>query len=81
MRLPPAVITDVIMEDADTTTYTYPDIEIGPEGWKKLTSFVKVRIEEEAISGEVLSLAEENGKEFLRRIFSDSGYSSITFSE
>ena len=81
MKLPPAVITDVIMEDADTATYQYPDLEIGPEGWKKLTSFVKVRLQEEAISGEVLSLAKENGKQFLHRIFTDSGYSSIKFSE
>jgi hypothetical protein len=79
--LPPAIITDLIIEDADTTSYSYPDIEIGPENWKTLTSFVAQKIESEAVSGDVLNLATENGKQFLERLLLDSGYSSVTFSQ
>jgi hypothetical protein len=79
--LPPAVLTALIIEDADTESYPYPDIRIGPEDWKALTSFVKERIESEVASGEVLTLAAENGRQFLRRMFLDSGYSSVSFSE
>ncbi len=79
--LPRAVITDLIIEDADTTNYSYPDIEIGPENWKTLTSFVRERIENEVVSGDVLDLATENGKQFLERLLLDSGYSSVTFSQ
>jgi hypothetical protein len=81
MQLPPAVITEIILDDADTATYRYPDLEIGPEGWKKLTSFVTDRLVEEAVSDEVLDMARENGKQFLSRIFLDTGYSNVSFSE
>jgi len=81
LSLPPAVITDLIIEDADTANYPYPDIQIGPENWKLLTSFVTERIESETGSGDILSLAEENGRQFLKRMFLDSGYSSVSFSE
>ena len=79
--LPDAVITDVIIEDADTGTYTYPDIDIGPEDWKKLTSFVKKTAAADAVDQGILNAAEENGKAFLKRILLDSGYSSVSFAQ
>ena len=80
VTLPPAVITDLIIEDAGTETYSYPDIKIGPENWKKLTLFVKERIESEIDGEEILELAAENGRGFLRRMLLDSGYSRVSFS-
>lgn len=79
--LPPATITDLILEDADTANYQYPDIEIGPENWKILTSFVKEHIETQAASDEILDLATENGRQFLERLFLDAGYSSVSFAQ
>ena len=81
IALPAVKITDLIIEDADTGTYRYPDIQIGPEKWKILTSFVKERIAGEGLSGEVLQVAAANGKQFLKRMFLDLGYSSVIFSQ
>jgi hypothetical protein len=80
IMMPPAVITDLIIEDADTDSYPYPDMQIGPENWKKLTSFVKGRIENETTADNILALATENGRQFLRRVFLDTGYSEVRFS-
>ena len=81
VTLPPAIITDLILEDADTANYAYPDMQIGPEYWKTLTSFVRERLENEALSDEVLQLAAANGKQFLERMLRDAGYSSVSFAE
>ena len=81
ITLPPAVITDLIIEDADTDSYSYPDIQIGPENWKKLTLFVREQIESETAAEDILDLAAENGRRFLRRMFLDSGYSMVSFSK
>lgn len=81
IMIPPAVITNLIIEDADTGSYPYPDIQIGPENWKKLTQFVRGRIEGETKAEDILELAAENGKKFLSRMFLDSGYSGVSFSK
>ena len=80
IKLPPAVITDLIIEDSGSAGYGYPDIQIGPENWKKLTLFVKERIKSETKVSDILGLATENGKQFLSRLFLDSGYSTVSFS-
>lgn len=80
IKLPSAVITDVIIEDSGSEGYGYPDIQIGPENWKKLTRFVRERIENETGVSDILDLATENGKQFLSRLFLDSGYSTVSFS-
>ncbi len=80
ITLPPAVITDMIIEDAGTETYTYPDIRIGPENWKKLTLFVEERIQRDKAAQDILEMAAENGRKFLSRMFLDSGYSKVSFS-
>ncbi len=37
LKLPAAIITEVIIEDADSSNYEYPDLDISPEKWKTLT--------------------------------------------
>jgi len=80
IKLPPAVITDLIIEDAGSGGYQYPDIQIGPENWKKLTQFVSGRIKDETAVGGIIEMATENGRQFLSRMFLDSGYSTVSFS-
>ena len=81
ITLPDTVITDIIIEDAETRTYLYPDIRIGPEDWKMLTSFVERQVAADAEEHGILQLAEENGKRFLRRLLLDTGYDSVIFRE
>ena len=81
ITVPPAVVTDIILEDADTQTYPYPDIGIGPEGYRKLTTFVRERIAATAESEGILELARENGKRFLKQVLMDSGYLAVIFLE
>lgn len=79
IAIPDAVITDTIIEDADTESYAYPDIRIGPEDWRKLTSFVQTELISEAVAEGILDLARENGRNFIERLFLDSGYSAVYF--
>ena len=81
ITMPRTVVTDFIIEDTGSETYSYPDIEIGPEKWQQITAFIQKRMIDTAISGGILELASENGKQFLTRLFIDAGYSSVNFLE
>lgn len=81
VTVPPVLITDFILEDANTGTYPYPDIGVGPAGYKKLTTFVRERIAEIAESEGILDLARENGKRFLKQVLLDTGYPAVIFLE
>ena len=81
VTVPPVIITDFILEDANTGTYPYPDIGIGPAGYRKLTSFVQDQIAGIAKSEGILDLARENGKRFLRQVLLDTGYPEVIFVE
>lgn len=73
LKLPDPVIADFIIEDETSEAYPYPDIAIGPAKWKELTAYAEEKIREKVIQEGILEQAEERGKEFLRRIFLDSG--------
>ena len=81
ITMPRAIVTDFIIEDTGSEMYSYPDIDIDPERWQKISAFIQKRMINTAVSGGILQFAEENGKQFIERFFLDAGYSSVNFLE
>jgi len=79
LRLPPPIIADLIIEDATSKNYPYPDAAIEPEEWKKIAAFVEEKIRILVIEEGILLLTEEKGRQFIERFFLDAGYSTIIF--
>jgi hypothetical protein len=79
LRLPKPVIVDFIIEDPTAADYTYPDIEISPENWKKLTDFVSGEIREQVIAEGILELAKKRGQAFIEKLLIDAGLKRVIF--
>ena len=77
--LPPAVITDIIIEDSHSGNYEYPDIDVSPEQWKTLTAILSEKLVLEAAERDITGIAEERGRELIRGLFSNAGFSEIMF--
>ncbi|MBI9107761.1 MAG: DUF4230 domain-containing protein [Spirochaetales bacterium] len=79
IRLPEAVITEVIIEDADSSSYDYPDLDISPQQWKTLTSILTGMLKAEAKKRDITGIAERRGQELIRELLENSGYSQVIF--
>ena len=77
--LPDPQVLGIIVEDSSSEDYQYPDIPLSPDGWKAVTEFIEEHITEEVLDDRILETARINGEEALIRIFSDSGWTKITF--
>jgi len=80
ISLPPVNITEVIIEDADSSVYEYPDLDVSPEQWKTLTSILSKAAQAEAQRRGILAEAELRGKQIIERLLLSSGYGTVTFS-
>jgi len=81
IKLPPAVITEVIIEDADSSSYDYPDIDISPEQWKTLTSILSRMLRTEASKRNITETAERRGRRLIEELLKNSGYKEVIFIE
>lgn len=81
LKLPPAVITEIIIEDADSSNYEYPDLDISPQQWKTLTSILSGILEAEAEKRKITQIAEIRGREMLKNLLEAAGYSEVIFIE
>jgi hypothetical protein len=81
LRLPPPVITYFEIEDPDRATYPYPDFEISPENWKRLTRFTSAKIEQQVLDDGILEHAKQKGKAFIEKLLIDSGLRHVVFLE
>lgn len=79
LRLPEPVIVDFAIEDPTAENYPYPDIEISPDNWKKLTNFVSLKIREQVISEGILTIAKQRGEAFVEKLLIDAGLKQIVF--
>ena len=79
LKLPPAEITEVILEDITGEHYDYPDIRIDPEGWKNLSAFIETRVRKKVLEEGILETAEKNGKRFLEGFLRQAGFTIIEF--
>ena len=81
LRLPQPVITNFEIEDPDRASYPYPDFEISPENWKRLTQFTAAKIERQVLEDGILERAKQNGTAFIEKLLIDSGLRHVVFLE
>lgn len=79
LPLPETVITHVVIEDRDTTSYPYPDVSIQPEGWRRVAGFVSERVRKRTIDDGILTAAAERGRTAIRSLLLGSGYDRVEF--
>jgi len=79
LSLPDPVITEFIIEDSSSSSYTYPDMDIDPEEWKALTGFIQGRVETIVASEGILNTAKERGSRFIEGMLKDAGYKEVIF--
>lgn len=79
LRFPEPVIVNFTIEDPTAANYPYPDIEISPDNWKKLTNFVSLKIQEQVISEGILEIAKQRGEAFIEKLLIDAGLKQIVF--
>ncbi len=77
MTTPPAVITELRVEDVNPETYSYPDVSLSPEGWRSIAQFVREHARSETISDGILRTAEQNGHRLLETLLLQLGYDSV----
>ena len=79
VNLPEAVITDIVIDDEDSTNYRYPDLNVSPNQWKALTAIISGKLRREAEERGILRLAEERGRDFIEQLLLSSGFRSVEF--
>ncbi|MCD6396999.1 MAG: DUF4230 domain-containing protein, partial [Spirochaetaceae bacterium] len=79
LRMPETIITNFRIEDSDSSSYNYPDLNVDPLNWKKITNYVEEKIELKVIEDGVLKTAEKRGQDFIESILIDSGWENIIF--
>ncbi len=79
IHLPAPAITEFIIEDPDSSSYNYPDMNIDPLHWMKITRYVKDKIISQVLAKGILSEADTRLKEFISSIIQEAGYNSVVF--
>jgi len=79
LRMPKTIITNFTIEDSDSSSYNYPDLNVDPLNWRKITNYVEEKIKLKVIEDGVLKTAEKRGRDFIESILIDSGWDNITF--
>ena len=79
MNVPDIVITEFTIEDADSSQYTYPDMDVNPQDWKKITAYVENKIRQKVIEDGILHKAEIRWKDFIISLLQESGWENISF--
>jgi Protein of unknown function (DUF4230) len=79
IRMPDSIITSFTIEDSDSTTYKYPDLDVSPIYWKQITAYVEEKIKIRVLEDGILKIAEERVNEFITSLLIDSGWEKINF--
>jgi len=79
LRMPKTIITNFTIEDSDSSSYNYPDLNVDPLNWKKITNYVEEKIKLRVVEDGVLKTAEKRGQDFIESILIDSGWENIIF--
>jgi len=81
IHLPKPEITEFIFEDPDSSSYNYPDVNIDPLQWMKITRFVKDKIISHVLAKGILNEADTRLKEFISSIIQQAGFNSVVFTQ
>lgn len=79
VSLPPPRILEISLEDAKPDDYPYPDIKLNPAAWRDIAEFIESRIGPRLVEEGILEAAAAGGEDFLRALFSRSGFHSVEF--
>ncbi len=79
LKLPEPEITSFVIEDSTSKDYSYPDLPITPDNWKKLTSFIADKIKTKVLRDGILETASENGQKMIKKLLTGAGYKEILF--
>jgi len=77
LTTPPAVITELRVEDANPESYPYPDLSLSPDGWRSIAQFVREHARSQTIGEGILGAAEQNGHRLLETLLLQLGYDSV----
>jgi hypothetical protein len=76
VRLPPASIQELIIEDPGSNTYPYPDVPLPPEDWRRVSEYVAQRARER-IREDSLAQAETRAEAFLTSVLRAAGFQQV----
>ena len=79
VRIPPATVTEILIEDVDPSTYHYPDVGLDPEGWREVAAFVAEHVEARTIEEGILEDARENAQALVRTLLLSAGIDQVSF--
>jgi len=79
LKIPKTVITNFTIEDPDSSSYPYPDIDVTPMQWKQITDYVEEKIRLKVTEDGLLKNAELRGNEFIKSMLLESGWENVTF--
>lgn len=79
LRMPQTIITKYTIDDPDSSRYTYPDLDVDPMNWKKITGYVEEKIRIKVLEDGILKNAEERGNDFIKSLLLESGWENIIF--
>lgn len=77
MVTPPALVTELRVEDVDPQRYPYPDIALDPAGWRRIAEFVRQQALSRTIADGLLLSAEQNSHRLLRELLLQAGYNEV----
>ncbi|MBN2657007.1 MAG: DUF4230 domain-containing protein [Spirochaetales bacterium] len=81
LHLPPAEITEMYIEDRKPSDDNFPDARMTPAQWRDLVDFLEPRIRDRVVGLGILSDADENSRDLIRKILTDSGFAEVKFRE
>ena len=77
VRVPRTDITEFIIEDTSSPSYSYPDINIDPEHWKAIVDFAKPFIKKRVIETGILEEADKRIEELLSGFLYEAGFDTV----
>lgn len=81
VRIPPAAVTDIVIEDVDPATYRFPDVGIDAEGWRQVAAFVSQHVEARTVEEGILEAATANARELVRTLLRSAGIEEVSFDQ
>ena len=79
VTLPPAVITQVRIEDIDPERYPYPEIALTPQAYREIAEFVRERATARVLGHGLLRQAELSGRRMIEQLLLDAGIERVEF--
>ncbi len=79
VTLPPAVVTQVRIEDIDPEHYPYPEIALTPQAYREIAEFVRERATARVLQSGILQQAELSGRRMIETLLREAGIQRVEF--